>query len=94
MTTHIKSQVTILTKAIFHILSLIGLTITVNILPSYLVYTLMYPHPNASTYSGGLLLATTFITFIWLVDTLSRVTKTYNTLLDKTQKKNQSNDLD
>jgi len=91
MTTSITSRIQILIKAVLHIISLIVIFIIGNVLPSYLAYRIIYPHHSASNFSGGLLLATTFITLIWLVDKLSRVTSEYKTLLNK---KNQSKSLD
>lgn len=91
MTISLKFRIQNLVKTVLHVITLIGLVIVGNILPSYLVYRIIYPHHNASNVSGGLLLATSFVSFLWLVGKLSRVTKQYKTLLDKT-KKNQSND--
>lgn len=91
MITRIQERLSILTQALLHIISLIGFAFVINIVPSYAVFAIMSPRPDASNYSGGLLFVTTFITLLWFVDRLSTVTKTYKELLIKTKKKNQSN---
>lgn len=90
MITRIQKRIGIVTQAIIHIITLMGFIFVVNVVPSYAIYSMMSPRPEASTYSGGLLLVTTFITLLWFVDRLSTVTKTYKELLIKTKKKNQS----
>lgn len=94
MITRIQKRLSILTQALLHIITLIVFVFAINIIPSYAVFAIMDPRPDASTYSGGLLLVTSFITLLWFVDRLSTVTKTYKELLIQAKKKNQSNLLD
>jgi len=86
MITRIQKRISILTQALLHIIALIGFVFAINVIPSYAVFAIMDPHPEASAYSGGLLLVTSFITLLWFVDRLSTVTKTYKELLIKTKK--------
>lgn len=90
MTLLIRTRVRIVTKAAFHMISLVIFTLSATLLPSYLVYRLVYPHESASTYSGGVLFISIFITLIWLVDKLSKLTKNYKQLLLKAKQTNQS----
>lgn len=90
MITRIQKRIGIVTQAIIHIITLMGFIFVVNVVPSYAVYVMMHPHPDASTYSGGVLFMTVFITLIWFVDRVSKITHTYKQLLIETKKKNHS----